>query len=425
MNGYYLTGNSITLMGDLIAGVSGAQISMPIKIGAPVHLRCPYLGTVDVNGQTLFIDGPTQIAELDGSGAIFNAGSMQVDHGSFTGTLSGFLAIGSLPNASISGASHLSGFLDANLADIVIEAGGTIDPGPLDGLFFPPSTMGTISATSLSLGGTYNCDISGDVVDTIIVSGPVSLSGPLNLVMRKGGQTANSFTIIDNRGAAPVSGTFSGLPEGASVQAGGSTFTISYRGGDGNDVVLLSGPAPTVTLTQSADTTAFGEPATTTATVTGSVSAVVFSDGLTQLGRVSPDHGVATFDIRSLDVGTHLITAAFGPVTATVTHTVHRGATDVAATVSNITGQGFTVAATVQAVAPAVGIPTGLVTVEIDGTRIGTAPLLGGTATISTGVLSFGRHTIAAHYGGDAGFESGDGGTEVVLAPVRGRSVRH
>jgi hypothetical protein len=425
LNDCRLQGNPITLLGDINSGPLGGQVALPITLGATVHLRCPFFGTIDVNGHTLFIDEPTQVTELNGSGTVPGA-FLQVAVGSFSGMLSGFLQLGSLPHANVSGISHLSSFpYDSNLADVVIEAGGTIDPGPLDSSSTPPLTTGTISATSLTLAGTYNCDLSANVVDTIIVTGPVSLSGPLNLVLRKNGQTANSFTIIDNRGGAPVSGTFSGLPEGASVQAGGSTFTISYRGGDGNDVVLLSGPAPTVTMTQSADTTAFGEPATITATVTGSVNAVVFSDGLTQLGRVSPDHGVATLDIRSLGVGTHLVTASFGPATATLTHTVHRGATSVIATASSIAGQGFTVAAVVQAVAPAVGSPTGLVTVEIDGTRIGTAPLMGGTATISTAVLSFGRHTIAAHYGGDAGFEPADGGTEVVLAPVRGRSVRH
>lgn len=33
-------------------------------------------------------------------------------------------------------------------------------------------------------------------------------------------------------------GTFDGLPEGATVSVGGKTFAITYRGGDGNDVVL-------------------------------------------------------------------------------------------------------------------------------------------------------------------------------------------
>ena len=45
-----------------------------------------------------------------------------------------------------------------------------------------------------------------------------------------------SYTIINNGGAPAVSGTFNGLPEGASVPITGSALhaTISYIGGDGN-----------------------------------------------------------------------------------------------------------------------------------------------------------------------------------------------
>ena len=40
------------------------------------------------------------------------------------------------------------------------------------------------------------------------------------------------------RPTAPVSGTFAGLPEGSTVSSGGTTWQISYAGGDGNDVTL-------------------------------------------------------------------------------------------------------------------------------------------------------------------------------------------
>ena len=49
--------------------------------------------------------------------------------------------------------------------------------------------------------------------------------------------TMEEILLIDN--AMPVSGTFDGLAEGASVAiGGGKTAAISYVGGDGNDVVL-------------------------------------------------------------------------------------------------------------------------------------------------------------------------------------------
>ena len=59
--------------------------------------------------------------------------------------------------------------------------------------------------------------------------------------------TREQFTII--KSTAPIVGTFDGLPEGASLTIGNTPFTISYHGGDGNDVVLTQvvAAAPTVT----------------------------------------------------------------------------------------------------------------------------------------------------------------------------------
>ncbi|MGB7324683.1 MAG: hypothetical protein WBD31_07415, partial [Rubripirellula sp.] len=59
----------------------------------------------------------------------------------------------------------------------------------------------------------------------------------LNIV----GDTAlvgENYTIIENNDSGAVVGTFDGLPEGATIVQGGIVFSISYVGGDGNDVVL-------------------------------------------------------------------------------------------------------------------------------------------------------------------------------------------
>ena len=47
------------------------------------------------------------------------------------------------------------------------------------------------------------------------------------------------FTII--KSTDPIEGNFDGLPEGASLTIGNTPFTISYHGGDGDDVVLTQG----------------------------------------------------------------------------------------------------------------------------------------------------------------------------------------
>jgi hypothetical protein len=49
------------------------------------------------------------------------------------------------------------------------------------------------------------------------------------------------ITVIKNGGSGRVSGTFDGLPEGATLTTAGTSYHISYAGGDGNDVVLTVG----------------------------------------------------------------------------------------------------------------------------------------------------------------------------------------
>jgi hypothetical protein len=66
-------------------------------------------------------------------------------------------------------------------------------------------------------------------------------------------RSGERFVLISNDGTDPVTGTFAGLPEGALLSALGPEieesdivvasnvqFRISYKGGDGNDVVLTT-----------------------------------------------------------------------------------------------------------------------------------------------------------------------------------------
>jgi hypothetical protein len=46
------------------------------------------------------------------------------------------------------------------------------------------------------------------------------------------------YMLIANDGSDAVSGTFTGLSEGSLLVSGIYAFKVSYRGGDGNDVVL-------------------------------------------------------------------------------------------------------------------------------------------------------------------------------------------
>jgi len=69
----------------------------------------------------------------------------------------------------------------------------------------------------------------------------------------------------------------------------------------------------------------------------------------------------------------------------------------------------ITFTATIAAVAPGVGTPTGVVTFTIDGITVGVPALSGGVAIYSTAVLTVGTHTVSATYGGAANYNGSIG----------------
>ncbi len=101
-------------------------------------------------------------------------------------------------------------------------------------------------------GGTAVFDVGfGSDYDRVRVSGRVALGGGLALNALPGFAPVSGavYTLIDQAGTSKVVGTFAGLPEGAEVLIGGVRYSISYTGGDGNDVTLtLSNSYSTVDL---------------------------------------------------------------------------------------------------------------------------------------------------------------------------------
>ena len=91
-----------------------------------------------------------------------------------------------------------------------------------------------------------------------------------------------------------------------------------------------------------------------------------------------------------------------------LTQTVNQDATKTTVTSSanpSVSGQPIIFTATVKAVAPGSGVPTGTVTFYDGSTSLGTAQLYGsGHATISISTLVVGSHMITASYVGDGNF---------------------
>lgn len=80
----------------------------------------------------------------------------------------------------------------------------------------------------------------GDGYDQLNISGDVALQGDLVITAAPSLPAGASFTILNKTSTGPISGTFTGRPQGSVVIVNNNDFIISYTGGDGNDVTLTA-----------------------------------------------------------------------------------------------------------------------------------------------------------------------------------------
>ena len=126
--------------------------------------------------------------------------------------------------------------------------------------------------------------------------------------------------------SSAVAGAFSYAPASGTVLAGGAqTLTATFTPADTTDytaatasrTLTVNRATPSVTLTSSASSVAFGKSITFTANLTGSgatpTGTVAFFDGTRQLGSSTlKSNGAATEATGGLAVGKHTITASYG-----------------------------------------------------------------------------------------------------------------
>jgi hypothetical protein len=150
-------------------------------------------------------------------------------------------------DGTLSGAGTLS-------ASVNVAATGSVSPGD------SPGKLGVGNTTFVS-GSQFIVELNGNNAgvdyDQLAVTGAIDITGA-KLVASVGGTITpgSTLTIIDNDTTSdPVVGTFvdssnNAISEGGTVAVGGINFTISYKGGDGNDVTLTAPgsatPPPTV-----------------------------------------------------------------------------------------------------------------------------------------------------------------------------------
>jgi hypothetical protein len=217
---YYLSSNNILVgsngainnQGFFIKTGTGTSTTSPINNTGALHVES---GTLAMTGTYIQSAGTTRIA----AGETLQA-NVQLDGGTLAG------------NGTVAG----------NVTGTGAVTPGITGPGRL-----------TISGNlALLPTGALTVDLNGTAADTqydqLRVTGTVLLGGALNVSLGYTPAANESFTILDNAGTGAIAGTFAGLVQGATVTVGGQTFTVSYVGGTGNDVVLtrVSGGGPAV-----------------------------------------------------------------------------------------------------------------------------------------------------------------------------------
>ncbi|SNT18069.1 MULTISPECIES: autotransporter-associated beta strand repeat-containing protein, partial [unclassified Azospirillum] len=173
-----------------------------------------------------------------GSSLAVNAGTLLINDNSFGVTAGTTVASG----ATLGGNNTISGILTVN-------SGGTLSPGN------SPGIITASNAVTLSSGSTFAVEIAGAGTtagtdyDQLQASGSVDITGATLSLSITGTPTANTtYRIIDKASSGTITGTFAGLAEGDTFTSGGGTFTITYAGGDGNDVeIQYLGSVPTLT----------------------------------------------------------------------------------------------------------------------------------------------------------------------------------
>ena len=262
--GYTIGGNAIRLTNGLTVADGTHSINTIVNLGAAQTFTFgdnsfTTIAVVSLLNFSLTIEGGEGlflIGVISGSGNVIKNGSgfgLVASANNFSGAVNingGLLVIdANIPGSpvTVNGLPVSENGGTAVLGTGVIGATNVISGGIGAGSIDSPTGVLTVQGNlSVGSGGSVIIKIesgeSGVQADNIKVNGTVTLSNATLFPLSESGEkpaVGQSFEIITNDGTDPIAGTFANLPEGASFNTEfGLTFRITYRGGDGNDVVI-------------------------------------------------------------------------------------------------------------------------------------------------------------------------------------------
>jgi len=268
----------------------------------------------------------------------------------------------------------------------------------------------TATTTVLTAGGTTSFSGKPVTLTVTVISPTGTPTG--NVIFRDGATNIGQGT-LNAQGVATlsVSSLVVGLHTLTAVYQGDSSYLTSTSA---SLVETISLATTGLTLASPASPVDVGTTVTFTSVLTGNgiapTGALTLRDGSAVIATQNVTNtGTFTFSISTLVIGTHTLTAQYAgdtnnsPATSNaITIAVQQAASSTSLTASanpSTLGQNLTLTAVVTS--SGVNI-MGSISFHDGATAIGSAALnANGTATLTTGSLSFGPHTLTAVYSGD------------------------
>lgn len=220
LSGDLKVAEKLTLNGVGAAGTTGALQHLSGTSAWTSTLTLASNSTVAVDAGTLTLGG-----KIGGTGSLTQVGSGKLTLAALTTATGGTIVT----------AGTFSG--GGTVGALQLNAGSTLAPGALVTQIL--KTGNVTFATGSTFAVRVNGVKAGSGYDQLSVTGAVHLAdATLDVSLGFTPLLGSTYTLIQNDSLDAIVGTFAGLAEGATLTLGGMTFTISYVGGTGNDVVL-------------------------------------------------------------------------------------------------------------------------------------------------------------------------------------------
>lgn len=360
------------------------------------------LGVAQARGVAVRPDGARLYVTTYGSNSI-----KVIDTGSHS--VVNTIAVGSLPigiDITPDGTrAYVANFL-ANTVSVVdtgteaVVATVTVGSTPRDVSITPDGLRAYVASTGTSVIDTQTNAVVGSVANTSGASLDITGGAVVYLASFWNVQTIDTATNTVTA-TIPFDETTQGHPAAVAI------------------LEDLGAPvSTTTTLSASSGSVVFGQSVTFTASVSSAngtpTGSVEFFDGGISLGTAALSGGVAVLATAALSVGTHVVSATYSGdtgflssdssnVSVTVA-TAHTTTTLASSPNPSPRRQLVTVTATVAALPPGGGTPTGQVELFDRRKRIGVSSLVNGVATFQVSFRAAGDHELTANYLGDMSF---------------------